>query len=60
MSSSKDNNCRVWDLATMECVACYSGHTDSVGAVAVSQVIFFHMKYIILLIFTSKINSMLS
>ncbi|KAH9115565.1 hypothetical protein AeMF1_010380 [Aphanomyces euteiches] len=37
VSASKDGTARVWDIATFACVAVGSGHTESLGAVAVSQ-----------------------
>jgi len=36
-SASKDNTIRVWDSATLACVGECVGHTESVGAVAMSK-----------------------
>jgi len=36
-SVSKDNTCRVWDVSTGMCRGICVGHTDAVGAVAMSQ-----------------------
>ncbi|RHY33893.1 hypothetical protein DYB32_003281, partial [Aphanomyces invadans] len=37
VSASKDGTARVWNLATLRCVAVCSGHTESVGSIAMAQ-----------------------
>lgn len=32
ISASKDNDVRLWDMASLKCVAVCAGHTDAVGA----------------------------
>ncbi|KAJ0395737.1 hypothetical protein P43SY_004268 [Pythium insidiosum] len=37
VSASKDRTARVWDVATRQCVATCPGHTEALGAIAISQ-----------------------
>lgn len=36
-SGSKDNTAKLWDLKTRECIMTFSGHTESLGAVALPR-----------------------
>lgn len=35
-TAAKDRTARLWDLATYECIGECVGHTDSIGAIALS------------------------
>jgi U3 small nucleolar RNA-associated protein 13 len=37
VTSSKDKTCRLWDLSCGRCLAVGEGHTEAVGAVAMSR-----------------------
>lgn len=37
VSASKDRTAKVWNVATRECVATCPGHTEALGAIAISQ-----------------------